>query len=47
MLTAHTDVEVVVEAIKAGASDYVAKPFEVHDVALRLARAIEATELPP
>jgi two-component system response regulator AtoC len=43
MLTAHTEVEVVVEAIKAGASDYVAKPFEVHDVALRLARALEAT----
>jgi DNA-binding NtrC family response regulator len=43
MLTAHKDVDVVVGAIKAGASDYVAKPFEVHDVALRLQRAIEAT----
>jgi two-component system, NtrC family, response regulator AtoC len=43
MLTANRELDVVVGAIKAGASDYVAKPFEVHDVALRLARAIEAT----
>jgi DNA-binding NtrC family response regulator len=43
MLTANKELEVVVEAIKAGASDYVAKPFEVHDVALRLGRALEAT----
>jgi DNA-binding NtrC family response regulator len=43
MLTAHTDVGVIVEAIKAGASDYVAKPFDVNDVSLRLARALDAT----
>ena len=43
MLTANTDIDLVVGAIKAGASDYVVKPFEVHDVARRLARAIEAT----
>jgi DNA-binding NtrC family response regulator len=43
MLTAHKDVDIVVEAIKAGASDYVTKPFEVDDVALRLSRAIDAT----
>jgi DNA-binding NtrC family response regulator len=43
MLTANTDVDVVVAAVKAGASDYVAKPFEVHDVALRLTRAMDAT----
>jgi DNA-binding NtrC family response regulator len=43
MLTAHTDVNVIVDAVKAGASDYVAKPFDVNDVALRLARAIEST----
>ena len=42
MLTAHKDVDVVVEAIKAGASDYVTKPFEVDDVALRLLRAMDA-----
>ena len=43
MLTANTEIDIVVAAVKAGASDYVAKPFEVHDVALRLTRAIEAT----
>jgi DNA-binding NtrC family response regulator len=43
MLTANTDVDVVVAAVKAGASDYVAKPFEVHDVSMRLTRAIEAS----
>jgi DNA-binding NtrC family response regulator len=43
MLTANKDVEVVVEAVKAGASDYVAKPFDVHDVSLRLGRALEGT----
>jgi DNA-binding NtrC family response regulator len=43
MLTAHKDVDIVVEAVKAGASDYVTKPFEVNDVALRLTRAIDAT----
>jgi len=43
MLTAHTDLEIVVEAVKAGASDYLAKPFDVKDVSLRLQRAIDAT----
>jgi DNA-binding NtrC family response regulator len=43
MLTAHTDVGIVVDAVKAGASDYVTKPFDVNDVALRLTRAIDAT----
>src|SRR6187401_1844390 len=43
MLTANTDVDIVVEAVKAGASDYVAKPFEVHDVSLRLTRALDGT----
>ena len=42
MLTAHKDLDIVVEAVKAGASDYVTKPFEVDDVALRLTRAIDA-----
>jgi two-component system, NtrC family, response regulator AtoC len=42
MLTAHTDTDLIVEAIKAGASDYITKPFEVDDVALRLSRVIEA-----
>jgi two-component system, NtrC family, response regulator AtoC len=43
MLTAHTDTEIIVDAIKAGASDYITKPFEVDDVALRLSRVMDAT----
>jgi DNA-binding NtrC family response regulator len=44
MLTAHTDAEIIVAAMKAGANDYVTKPFEVSDVAMRLSRALEATK---
>src|SRR4030095_12528048 len=43
MLTAHKDAEIIVAAMKAGASDYVTKPFEVNDVALRVTRALELT----
>jgi DNA-binding NtrC family response regulator len=43
MLTASKEVDTIVEAVKAGAADYVTKPFEVDDVALRLSRAIAAT----
>ncbi|HVQ42863.1 MAG TPA: sigma-54 dependent transcriptional regulator [Vicinamibacterales bacterium] len=42
MLTAHQDTELIVEAIKAGASDYLTKPFEVDEVVLRMTRAVEA-----
>jgi DNA-binding NtrC family response regulator len=42
MLTAHKDTATIVEAIKAGATDYVTKPFDVGDVALRVARALDA-----
>lgn len=43
MLTANKDVDTIVEAVKAGAVDYVTKPFEVEDVELRLSRALDAT----
>ena len=42
MLTADKDVATVVDAVKAGASDYVTKPFDVSDVVLRLSRALDA-----
>jgi DNA-binding NtrC family response regulator len=41
MLTAHKDVATIVAAMRAGASDYITKPFDVNDVALRVARALE------
>ena len=43
MLTAHKDAETIVAAMKAGAVDYVTKPFEVSDVATRVSRALELT----
>ena len=43
MLTAHQDTELIVEAMKAGAADYVTKPFDVDDVVLRLMRAADTT----
>jgi DNA-binding NtrC family response regulator len=45
MLTAHKNVELVVEAMKGGAFDYATKPFDLDDVALRVTRALEATRL--
>jgi len=45
MLTAHKNVETVVEAMRAGAFDYATKPFDLDDVALRVARAMETTRL--
>jgi len=42
MLTAHQDTELIVEAMKAGASDYLTKPFDVDEVVLRITRAVEA-----
>ena len=42
MLTAHQDTELIVEAMKAGASDYLTKPFDVEEVVLRMTRAVEA-----
>jgi two-component system response regulator AtoC len=45
MLTAHTSVETVVQAMKAGAFDYATKPFDLDDVSRRVARALETTRL--
>jgi two-component system, NtrC family, response regulator AtoC len=45
MLTAHKGVEIVVVAMKAGAFDYATKPFDLEDVAVRVAHALETTRL--
>jgi DNA-binding NtrC family response regulator len=42
MLTAHQDTELIVEAMRAGASDYLTKPFDVDEVVLRVTKAVEA-----
>jgi len=45
MLTVQKDVESIVEAMKAGAFDYIPKPFDLDDVMVRVSRALEATKL--
>jgi two-component system, NtrC family, response regulator AtoC len=45
MLTAHSGIDTVVEAMKAGAFDYVTKPFDLDDIARRVSRALDTTRL--
>jgi DNA-binding NtrC family response regulator len=45
MITAHGSERTAVEAIKAGAYDYLAKPFEVDDLRLAVKNALEAAGL--
>ena len=45
LLTAHGSERVAVEAMKRGAYDYLAKPFDIDEVAVVMERAIEARRL--
>jgi two-component system response regulator AtoC len=45
LLTAHGSERLAVRAIKAGAYEYVTKPFDVDEMLLALERALEAREL--
>jgi two-component system response regulator AtoC len=45
LLTAHGSERVAVAAMKQGAYDYLAKPFDIDEVALVIARALEARRL--
>ncbi|ACG73810.1 two component, sigma54 specific, transcriptional regulator, Fis family [Anaeromyxobacter sp. K] len=45
VITGHSSLSGAVEAIKRGAEDYLAKPFEPEDVVLRLDRALERRRL--
>src|ERR1043166_1549197 len=45
MITAHGNERTAVEAIKAGAYDYLAKPFEVDELRLVVKNALEAASL--
>ena len=45
MMTAHGNESLVVECMKAGAADYVAKPFDMDDMILRMKRAIETQQV--
>ncbi len=45
LLTAHGSERVAVEAVKAGAYDYLTKPFDIDEVAVVIERALEARRL--
>ena len=45
MITAHSNIENAVEAIKSGATDYLAKPFRNEDMLLRVEKALETSRL--
>src|SRR5262245_64231615 len=45
LLTAHSSVDVAVEAMKHGAYHYANKPFNLEDIALLVEKALETTRL--
>jgi two-component system, NtrC family, response regulator AtoC len=45
MLTAHSSIEMAVEAMKHGAYRFASKPFDVDEVALLVEKALETTRL--
>jgi two-component system response regulator AtoC len=45
MLTAHGNVATAVEAMKAGATEYLTKPFDLAELKLRIDKAIRISEL--
>jgi DNA-binding NtrC family response regulator len=45
MITAHTSTRSAVEALKAGAIDYIAKPFDIEELKIIVRKAVERKEL--
>lgn len=45
MVTAVADTDTAVEAMKAGAYDYVTKPFNLEDISMRVEKALERRRL--
>lgn len=45
MLTAHGNVQTAVEAMKAGASEYLTKPFDLEELKIAIAKALEYRNL--
>ncbi len=45
MITAHTSTRSAVEALKAGAMDYIAKPFDIEELKIIVRKAVERKEL--
>jgi DNA-binding NtrC family response regulator len=45
MVTAHGDIASAVDAVRAGAADYVVKPVELSDLILRIQRCVDAARM--
>jgi two-component system response regulator PilR (NtrC family) len=45
MITAHTSTKSAVDALKAGAHDYIAKPFDIDELKIIVGKAVERKEL--
>jgi two-component system response regulator AtoC len=45
MLTAHGNVETAVEAMKAGATEYITKPFDLEELKIRIEHAVAVGDL--
>lgn len=45
MLTAHGNVETAVEAMKAGATEYLTKPFDLEELKIKIGKALELSNL--
>ena len=45
MLTAHGNVQTAVEAMKAGADEYLTKPFDLEEMKLSIEKALKMSEL--
>jgi two-component system response regulator PilR (NtrC family) len=45
MITAHTSTRSAVDALKAGAQDYIAKPFDIDELKIIVRKAVERREL--
>jgi two-component system response regulator PilR (NtrC family) len=45
MITAYTSTKAAVEALKAGAFDYIAKPFDIEELKIIVGKAVERKEL--
>ncbi len=45
MITAHTSTKSAIDALKAGAIDYIAKPFDIEELKIVVRKAVERKEL--
>ncbi len=45
MITAHTSTKSAIDALKAGAFDYIAKPFDIEEIKIIVRKAVERKEL--